>query len=86
MRSTCKDCGGGSICQHQQLRSQCKDCRKVTKSKRDRYRRGGKEWKGELVLQGWWGAGGDQFREQFGDMMESGVREKVKESMISEPN
>jgi len=39
-----------------------------------------------LVLQGWWGAAGDQFREQFGDMMESGVREEVKESLISEPN
>jgi len=39
-----------------------------------------------LVLQGWWGAAGDQFREQFGDMMERGVGEQVKESMTSEPN
>ena len=25
-RSTCKECGGGSICEHGRLRSQCKEC------------------------------------------------------------
>ena len=27
MRSRCKDCGGGGICQHGRQRSGCKDCR-----------------------------------------------------------
>jgi hypothetical protein len=26
VRSTCKECGGGSICEHQRLRSRCKEC------------------------------------------------------------
>jgi len=26
MRRQCKNCGGGSICEHQRQRSQCKDC------------------------------------------------------------
>ena len=26
MRSQCKECGGGSICEHGRQRSRCKDC------------------------------------------------------------
>ena len=26
-RTTCKDCGGGSVCEHRRVRSACKDCK-----------------------------------------------------------
>jgi hypothetical protein len=29
IRSRCKDCGGGSICEHDRRRSACKDCKDI---------------------------------------------------------
>jgi len=28
VRSKCKECGGGSICEHGRVRSACKECEK----------------------------------------------------------
>ena len=49
-RSSCKDCGGGSICEHKRQRSQCKECGGGSICEHQRRRSRCKECRGPAIL------------------------------------